>query len=77
MLTKKALVVLNVDELTESEMQEIAFRVGFNETAFPVKSEAADLRIRFFTPGHKMKPNNKQLLEILKEMLKHLYISFA
>lgn len=47
-------VVLNGDELTESEMQEIALQVGFNETAFPVKSEVADLRIRFFTPGHEM-----------------------
>ena len=47
-------VVLNGDELTDAEMQEIAFRVGFNETAFPVKSAVADLRIRFFTPGHEM-----------------------
>ncbi|MGG1219126.1 PhzF family phenazine biosynthesis protein [Priestia endophytica] len=47
-------VVLNGDNLTDKEMQEIAFKVGFNETAFPVKSEVADLRIRFFTPGHEM-----------------------
>lgn len=47
-------VVLNGDELTDAQMQEIAFKVGFNETAFPVKSEVADLRIRFFTPGHEM-----------------------
>lgn len=45
-------VVLNGDELTDVEMQEIAFKVGFNETAFPVKSNVADFRIRFFTPGH-------------------------
>ena len=45
---------LNGDELTDAEMQEIAFKVGFNETAFPVKSEVADLKIRFFTPGHEM-----------------------
>lgn len=47
-------VVLNGDDLTDKEMQEIAFRVGFNETAFPLKSNIADLRIRFFTPGHEM-----------------------
>ncbi|MCP3029000.1 PhzF family phenazine biosynthesis isomerase [Halobacillus sp. A5] len=47
-------VVLNGDELTDIEMQEIAFKVGFNETAFPVKSHQADLRIRYFTPGHEM-----------------------
>ncbi len=47
-------VVLNGDDLTDKEMQEIAFKVGFNETSFVVKSEVADIRIRFFTPGHEM-----------------------
>ncbi|MDM8101859.1 PhzF family phenazine biosynthesis protein [Oceanobacillus oncorhynchi] len=47
-------VVLNGDELTDEQMQEVAFKVGFNETALPVKSETADLGIRFFTPGHEM-----------------------
>lgn len=47
-------VVLNGDELTDKEMQEIAFKVGFNETAFTVKSDVADIRIRFFTPGNEM-----------------------
>lgn len=47
-------VVLNGEELTDVQMQEIAFKVGFNETAFPTKSDVADLRIRFFTPGHEM-----------------------
>lgn len=44
-------VVLNGDDLTAEEMQEIALKVGFNETAFPIKSDMADLRIRYFTPG--------------------------
>jgi len=47
-------VVFNGDGLTDDEMQEIALKVGFNETAFPVKSDIADLRIRYFTPGHEM-----------------------
>ncbi len=47
-------VVLNGDDLTDEVMQEIALKVGFNETAFPVKSEVADLRLRYFTPGHEM-----------------------
>lgn len=47
-------VVLNGDNLTDREMQEIAAKVGFNETAFPVKSALADLGIRYFTPGHEM-----------------------
>lgn len=47
-------VILNGDDLTDEEMQEVALKVGFNETAFPVKSDIADLRIRYFTPGHEM-----------------------
>ncbi|MEI3607555.1 PhzF family phenazine biosynthesis isomerase [Pseudogracilibacillus sp. SE30717A] len=47
-------VVLNGDDLTDEEMQEVAFKVGFNETSFPIKSNNADHRIRFFTPGHEM-----------------------
>lgn len=47
-------VVLHGDDLTEEEMQEIAFKVGFNETAFSMKSEIADFRIRYFTPGQEM-----------------------
>ncbi|UOQ50164.1 PhzF family phenazine biosynthesis protein [Gracilibacillus caseinilyticus] len=48
-------VVLNGEQLTDEEMQETALKVGFNETAFPLPSDVADLRIRFFTPGHEMK----------------------
>jgi PhzF family phenazine biosynthesis protein len=45
-------VVFDGDNLSTEEMQQIAFKVGFNETAFPLKSNNADLRIRYFTPGH-------------------------
>ena len=47
-------VVLHGESLTEEEMQEIARQLGFNETAFPVPSDIADLRIRYFTPGHEV-----------------------
>lgn len=47
-------VVLNGEDLTEEQMREIAEKVGFNETAFPIKSNHADFRIRYFTPGHEM-----------------------
>ncbi len=45
-------VVLNAGHLTDEEMQSIAFNVGFNETAFILNSEIADVKIRYFTPGH-------------------------
>ncbi|WP_338750598.1 PhzF family phenazine biosynthesis protein [Bacillus sp. FJAT-52991] len=47
-------VVLDADHLTEEEMQGIAFKVGFNETAFTLPSDKADVQIRYFTPGHEM-----------------------
>ncbi|MDX8046845.1 PhzF family phenazine biosynthesis protein [Gracilibacillus sp. S3-1-1] len=47
-------VVFDGGKLTDSDMQHIASQVGFNETAFPLESEIADLKIRFFTPGHEM-----------------------
>ncbi|MEK3837194.1 MULTISPECIES: PhzF family phenazine biosynthesis protein [unclassified Paenibacillus] len=47
-------VVLDGEGLTEQQMQEITAKVGFNETAFPLKSNLADLRIRYFTPGHEI-----------------------
>ncbi|MFF2481013.1 PhzF family phenazine biosynthesis protein [Paenibacillus sp. NPDC058071] len=47
-------VVLDGGHLTDEQMREVAEKVGFNETAFPLASDKADLRIRFFTPGHEI-----------------------
>ncbi|WP_025028915.1 PhzF family phenazine biosynthesis protein [Caldalkalibacillus mannanilyticus] len=47
-------VVLNANNLSENEMQNIAHNVGFNETVFVIDSEKADLRLRYFTPGHEI-----------------------
>ncbi|WP_026478761.1 PhzF family phenazine biosynthesis protein [Alkaliphilus transvaalensis] len=43
-------VVLEADQLSESEMKQIAKDVGYSETAFVMKSNIADFRVRFFTP---------------------------
>jgi len=47
-------VVLHADELSADDMQRIALQVGFNETVFVLQSDHADLRLRYFTPGHEM-----------------------
>jgi len=47
-------VVWDGENLTAEQMRIIAEKVGFNETAFPLKSDKADVRIRFFTPGHEI-----------------------
>jgi len=47
-------VVLDADGLSDAAMQAIARAVGFNETAFVLPSTRADLRLRYFTPGHEV-----------------------
>jgi len=43
-------VVLDADSLSEVEMQNVAKKVGFSETAFVQKSKKADFKVKFFTP---------------------------
>ncbi len=47
-------IVLDGNNLSEHDMQEIAQKVGFNETVFAVHSDVADIRLRYFTPGQEM-----------------------
>lgn len=47
-------VVLNADNLTDSQKQTIATEVGFSETAFVEGSEKADYKVRFFTPNEEV-----------------------
>ncbi|QWC00257.1 PhzF family phenazine biosynthesis protein [Mycoplasmatota bacterium] len=46
----KAGVYIFADDLTKSQMQKIAKEVGYSETAFVMKSDKADYKVRFFTP---------------------------
>jgi trans-2,3-dihydro-3-hydroxyanthranilate isomerase len=47
-------VVLDAGCLDEARMQEIARAVGFSETVFVLPSDKADVRLRYFTPGHEV-----------------------
>lgn len=47
-------VVLDAPGLSDDAMQQIAVAMGFNETAFVLPSDRADLRIRYWTPGHEV-----------------------
>lgn len=49
-----AAVVLDADYLSEKEMKSIAKLIGFSETAFIMKSELADYKVRFFTPSEEV-----------------------
>lgn len=44
-------VVLDADMLQEELMKLLAKTIGFSETAFVTNSEAADYKVRFFTPN--------------------------
>lgn len=50
----KAGVVLDADNLSDSDMQGIAKNVGFSETAFVLTSNRADFKIRYFTPTNEV-----------------------
>jgi len=43
-------VVLEADELSDTQMVAIAAKAGFSETAFVSKSQLATYKVRFFTP---------------------------
>jgi trans-2,3-dihydro-3-hydroxyanthranilate isomerase len=43
-------IVLAAQGLSDLEMQKIATRIGFNDTAFVLPSQVADVRIRYFSP---------------------------
>ncbi len=44
-------VVLETENLSGAQMQAIAKKAAYSETAFVLPSEKADLRLRYFTPG--------------------------
>lgn len=45
-------VIENGDNYTEEEMQKITKMIGFNECVFICTSDIADIKLRYFTPGH-------------------------
>jgi len=47
-------VILDADRCTDEQMQAIAKQVGYNECCFVCSSSVADVRFRYFTPGHEM-----------------------
>jgi len=47
-------VLLDARGFRDAAMQAIARAVGFNETAFVLPATRADLRLRYFTPGHEV-----------------------
>ncbi len=47
-------IVIGAEELSEADMKRIAGMLGFSETAFVMKSETADFKVRFFTPSEEV-----------------------
>jgi len=45
-----AAVVLHADSFSKERMLSIAQEIGFSETAFVMKSDKADIKVRYFTP---------------------------
>ncbi|TJY42732.1 PhzF family phenazine biosynthesis protein [Cohnella pontilimi] len=47
-------IVRDAERLTHEDMQRIAAAVGFNETTFVLPSQTADVKLKYYTPGHEM-----------------------
>lgn len=47
-------IVRDAEQLTGADMQRIAASVGFNETTFILPSQVADVKLKYYTPGHEM-----------------------
>lgn len=47
-------VVLDAERLSEMDMKRTAQILGFSETAFVMKSDVADYKVRFFTPNEEV-----------------------
>jgi PhzF family phenazine biosynthesis protein len=47
-------IVLDADDLSEQQMQAIATRLNFAESAFVLASAKADYQLRFFAPNHEV-----------------------
>lgn len=50
----KAGVCIDCEKLSDEEMLQTAKELGFSETAFVLKSDIADYKIRYFTPFHEI-----------------------
>ena len=63
-------VIFDADSLSESQMQNIAKIVGFNESVFILKSAVADMKLRYFTPNHEMNLCGHATIASISEFMK-------
>lgn len=67
-------VVLNADALSENDMKTIANLMGLSETAFVMKSDCADFKVRFFTPNEEVPLCGHATIGTFAAMTKEGYI---
>ena len=70
-------VVINASALDDDAMQSIAVKVGFNETAYVLPSDVADLRLRYFTPGHEIDLCGHATVGTLAALAEHGAVAFG
>lgn len=47
-------IIMDAEQLSENDMKMIAGILGYSETAFVLKSDVADFKLRFFTPSEEV-----------------------
>ena len=64
-------VLLNADKLSDTEMLRISNKVGFSETAFVMDSDAADYKIKFFTPNSEVDLCGHATISVFSILIHH------
>ena len=70
-------VVLNTEALSETDMQVIATKLGFSETAFLLPSDTTDYAIRYFTPVEEVPICGHATLAVFSLLLQKEQIAFG
>ena len=70
-------VVLNADNLTENDMKKIASVLNLSETAFVMKSNLADFKVRFFTTTQEVDLCGHATIGVFSALLSEGYIKFG
>lgn len=70
-------VLLQADHLSDEEMQAIATRLNFAESAFVLRSLKADYRLRFFAPNHEVDLCGHATIASFHTLVEQGYITFG
>ena len=70
-------VIVDADNLTDSQMMDISSKLGFSESAFVQKSKNADFKVRFFSPTQEVDLCGHATIAIFHTLIELCKIDFG